>query len=189
MSKTLRTYPLPFGSQIIIAQGDLTGEAVDGIVNAANKHLAHGGGVAAAIARAGGPGVQDESDQWVKKHGAVSHGTPAYTHGGKLPARYIIHAVGPIWGEGDEDQKLADAIRGSLQRADELELASIAFPALSTGIYGFPKERAARIFFEAIPDYFQDQPNSKLALVKIVLWDDDSADVFCKAGDRAFPST
>lgn len=161
-----------------ITQGDLTREPVDAIVNAANAHLDHGGGVAGAIVRAGGKAIQDESDAWVREHGPVSHAEPAYTQAGSLPARFIIHAVGPVWGEGDEARKLTDAITGSLRRADELDLSSIAFPAISTGIFGFPKDRAARLFFQAIPAYFAQNPSSGLELVRIVLWDEDSVRVF-----------
>jgi O-acetyl-ADP-ribose deacetylase (regulator of RNase III) len=161
-----------------IAQGDLTREPVEAIVNAANAHLAHGGGVAGAIVRAGGRSVQQESDAWVREHGPVSHAEPAYTGAGNLAARYVIPAVGPVWGEGDEDRKLVEAITGSLRRADELGLRSIAFPAISTGIFGFPKDRAARMFFQAIPAYFAKHPGSGLELVRLVLWDDDSVEVF-----------
>ncbi len=146
MSTIRATYPLSPKTRLDIAQGDLTQEPVDAIVNAANKHLAHGGGVAGAIVSKGGRSIQRESDDWVSQHGLVSHAEPAYTRAGSLPARYIIHAVGPVWGEGAEDTKLASAITGSLRRAEALGLESIAFPAISTGIFGFPKERAAHIF-------------------------------------------
>ena len=184
MLSTKVTYSLPQGARLEIAQGDLTQAPVDAIVNAANAHLAHGGGVAAAIARAGGRSIQTESDAWVRAHGPVSNAEPAYTHGGSLPARYVIHAVGPVWGEGDEDTRLAAAIRGSLARADELELESIAFPAISTGIFGFPKERAAQIFFDSIPAYFNENPTSRLKQVMIILWDASSLEVFLNAGQQ-----
>ncbi len=161
-----------------IARGDLTTERVDAIVNAANAHLMHGGGVAAAISRRGGPVIQQESDAWVRAHGAVPHHQPAYTSGGSLPCRYVIHAVGPVWGSGDEDHKLRQAILGSLQRADELHLTSIAFPAISTGIFGFPKERAAAIFFNAIDDFFQQNPASTVKLVRITLYDAPTLQAF-----------
>ena len=84
-----------------IVQGDITVEEVDAIVNAANEQLAHGGGVAWAISKKGGPKIQEESDAWIRKHGPVSHAHPAWTSGGHLPAKYVIHAVGPVWGDGD----------------------------------------------------------------------------------------
>jgi O-acetyl-ADP-ribose deacetylase (regulator of RNase III) len=121
---------LPSGQTLQLVQGDITIEQVDAIVNAANEHLQHGGGVAWAILRRGGEVIQEESDAWVRAHGAVSHAAPAWTSGGRLPCRYVIHAVGPVWGDGDEDAKLAAAITGSLRVADELKCATIALPAL-----------------------------------------------------------
>jgi len=177
MSKLLVERVLPTGQSLQIAQGDITLEDVDAIVNAANEHLQHGGGVAWAIVRRGGDGIQDESDAWIKKHGLVSHSHPAWTSGGSLPARFVIHAVGPVWGDGDEDAKLTAAVTGSLRVADELGLSSIAFPAISTGIFGFPKERAAKVIFKAIEDYFSESV-SGLKLVKLVLWDDETVKVF-----------
>jgi len=178
MSAILAEKILPTGQTLQIAQGDITLENVDAIVNAANEHLQHGGGVAWAIVRRGGDVIQDESDAWIAKHGLVPHSRPAWTSGGRLPARYVIHAVGPVWGDGDEDAKLADAVTGSLRAADELGLSSIAFPAISTGIFGFPKERAAKIIFKAIKEYFTEQSNSGLKTVKLVLWDDETVKAF-----------
>src|SRR5688500_1929772 len=129
--------------QIIqLVQGDITMEEVDAIVNAANEHLQHGGGVARTISKKGGPTIQQESDAWVREHGRVSHARPAWTSGGHLPAKYVIHAVGPVWGDGKEDNKLEAAVTGSLRLADELKCSSIALPAISTGIFGFPKALA-----------------------------------------------
>jgi O-acetyl-ADP-ribose deacetylase (regulator of RNase III) len=178
MSEILVSQSYPSGQKLEIARGDLTTEQVDAIVNAANAHLMHGGGVAAAISRRGGPAIQQESDAWVRTHGAVPHHQPAYTSGGKLPCRYVIHAVGPVWGSGDEDRKLHQAILGSLQRADELKLTSIAFPAISTGIFGFPKERAAAIFFNVIDDFFRQQPTSTVKWVRITLYDAPTLQAF-----------
>jgi len=178
MSAILAEKILPTGQTLQIAQGDLTLENVDAIVNAANEHLQHGGGVAWAIVRRGGDVIQDESDAWIAKHGLASHSRPAWTSGGRLPARYVIHAVGPVWGDGDEDAKLADAVTGSLRAADELGLSSIAFPAISTGIFGFPKERAARIIFQSIEKYFAENPNPGLKIIKLVLWDDETVKAF-----------
>lgn len=160
-----------------LAQGDITLEQVDAIVNAANEHLQHGGGVAWAIVRRGGDGIQRESDEWVRKHGVVTHAHPAWTSGGHLSAKYIIHAVGPVWGEGDEDEKLHDAMYGSLRVADELKISFIAFPAISTGIFGFPKDRAARIMLAAMREYMEKE-SSGLKIIRIVLFDQPSVDVF-----------
>ena len=157
MNKVLVERVRSAGQIIQIVQGDLTAETTDAIVNAANEHLSHGGGVAWAIVRGGGEIIQQESDDWIYKHGTVSHARPAWTSGGDLPARYVIHAVGPVWGStqnasasGDEDNKLTAAVKGSLEVADELKCSSISFPAISTGIFGFPKVRAADIIFSAI---------------------------------------
>lgn len=177
MSETLAEKNLPTGQTLQIAQGDITLEEVDAIVNTANEHLAHGGGVAWAIVKRGGDAIQDESDAWIQKHGLVPHSRPAWTSGGALPARFVIHAVGPVWGDGDEDQKLSDAVTGSLRVADELKCASIAFPAISTGIFGFPKERAAKVIFSAVKNYFAGNA-SGLKLVKLVLWDDETVKAF-----------
>jgi O-acetyl-ADP-ribose deacetylase len=163
-----------------LVQGDITALQVDAIVNAANAHLQHGGGVAGIISRKGGPTIQQESDTWVRQHGPVSHAQPAVTSGGNLPCRYVIHAVGPVWGEGDEDRKLAEAVSGSLQVADRLGLASIVLPALSTGIFGFPKERAAGIMFSAIERYFAGHNDSRVSRVLIVLYDQPTLDAFTK---------
>jgi len=168
------------GQRIQIVQGDITIEDVDAIVNAANEHLQHGGGVARTISKKGGSSIQKESDEWIRQHGLVPHSHPAWTSGGRLPAKYVIHAVGPVWGDGDEDAKLADAVRGSLRIADELKCSSIALPAISTGIYGFPKDRAARITFSSIEKYFVENPLSALKIVKLVLFDQLSVDVFIK---------
>lgn len=177
MSKTLAERILPTGQRIQIAQGDITLEDVDAIVNAANEHLAHGGGVAWAIVRRGGDVIQSESDAWIRAHGLVPHSRPAWTSGGTLPARFVIHAVGPVWGDGDEDAKLSDAVTGSLRVADKLKCASIAFPAISTGIFGFPKERAAGIMFKSIKKYFEQQ-TSQLKVVRLVLFDDATVNAF-----------
>ncbi len=161
-----------------IVQGDITTEEVSAIVNAANEHLQHGGGVAWAISKKGGPAIQKESDAWIRHHGAVPHARPAWTSGGLLPAKYVIHAVGPAWGDGDENSKLEAAVTGSLQVADELKCSSIALPAISTGIFGFPKDRAAGIIFSAIEKYFVENPASGLRQVRIVLFDQSTLDVF-----------
>jgi O-acetyl-ADP-ribose deacetylase (regulator of RNase III) len=165
---------LPSGQTIQIVQGDITAEETDAIVNAANSHLIHGGGVAGAIASKGGPVIQSESHAWVREHGPVSYERPAWTSGGQLHAKYVIHAVGPIWGSGDEESKLAAAIRGSLAVADELHCTSISMPAISTGIFGFPLKRAARVITAALREYFADTP-SGLKLVRVVLYDSGTA--------------
>lgn len=183
MNSILREKKLPGGQLFQVVQGDITTEQVDAIVNAANKHLEHGGGVAWAISRAGGPRIQIESAEWVTQHGLVSHAEPAYTSGGKLTCKYIIHAVGPVWGDGDEDAKLQAAIRGAFWRADLLKVTSIALPAISTGIYNFPKERAAKIIINTINAYFAENPNSTIQLVRLMLLDQHTVNAFLAEWD------
>ena len=178
MNTILREFRQPTGGCIQIVQGDLTEENVDAIVNAANAYLQHGGGVAGAILRRGGAVIQAESNAWVQQHGPVTHAQPAYTHAGLLPCRYVIHAVGPVWGEGDEDWKLAKAVSGSLALAEQLEIKSISLPAISTGIFGFPKERAARIILTTVRDFLASQARSHLELVRLTLYDQPTLDAF-----------
>lgn len=178
MNKVLKESKFPTGQIIQFVQGDITTEEVDAIVNAANEHLQHGGGVAWAISKRGGPTIQKESDEWVQTKGTVEHAHPAWTSGGQLPARYVIHAVGPVWGRGDEDTKLSEAVTGSLRVADELDLKTVAFPAISTGIFGFPKERAAKVILETIESYFDENTSSGIVVVKLVLFDQSTADAF-----------
>jgi O-acetyl-ADP-ribose deacetylase len=181
MNTIIAEKKLPSDQIIQLVQGDITIEDVDAIVNAANEHLQHGGGVARTISKKGGPAIQKESDEWIRQHGSVSHSHPAWTSGGLLPVKYVIHAVGPVWGDGDEDQKLADAVTGCLRVADELKCKSISLPAISTGIFGFPKERAAQISFSTLEKYFAGNPSSGLKIVKLVLFDQATVDVFIRS--------
>ena len=178
MNQTNNTAFFPGGQRLEICPGDITRQQVDAIVNAANSHLMHGAGVAGAIRSRGGEQIIRESEAWVRQHGPVTHAEPAYTGPGNLPCRYVIHAVGPVWGEGDEENKLRAAVLGSLHRAEELQLTSVAFPAISTGIFGFPIVLAARVFYTAIADYFKTHPASSLQLVRLVLYDSDSLQTF-----------
>ncbi len=175
MNTVLFEHTFPNQKIFQIVEGDITIEDVDAIVNAANSHLAHGGGVAWAISRAGGNIIQQESKAWVREYGEVSHAEPAYTSGGKMPCKYVIYAVGPVWGEGDEDRKLADAITGSLRVATHLGLATVTLPAISTGIFGFPKERAAKIIFSSIESYLIQNTDSPITTVRLILCGDSDA--------------
>jgi O-acetyl-ADP-ribose deacetylase (regulator of RNase III) len=178
MNRVLQEHVFPAGERLQLVEGDLTQEDVDAIVNAANAQLQHGGGVAGAIVRRGGKEIQTESNTWVRQHGPVSHAEPAYTGAGKLACRYIIHAVGPVWGEGDEDNKLAAAVNGTLELADRLKLSSIAFPAISTGIFGYPKERAAGVIFNSFKNYFEKEAPSDLKLIRLTLFDQPTIAAF-----------
>jgi O-acetyl-ADP-ribose deacetylase len=188
MAETIKEHRFNSGQKLEICKGDITQIDTTAIVNATNSQLMHGGGVAAAIARKGGEIIDRESRDWVKAHGPVRHDTPAITSGGNLPSKFVIHAVGPIWGEGDEDRKLNEAIHGSLIAAENLKAASLAFPAISTGIFGFPKERAAKIIILSIRNYFDENPKSKINSVKIVLIDEPTLQAFGNAFDEEFGS-
>jgi len=183
MNLILRQKTFSSRHEFQIVQGDITQEQVDAIVNAANSQLQHGGGVAGVIVSRGGQKIQQESNAWVREHGPVSHEQPAYTTAGRLPCKYVIHAVGPIWGEGAEDSKLAAAVKGSLKLADELNLKSISLPAISTGIFGFPKDRAAKIIFEAVDQYIKSALESSLTQVRLTLFDQTTMDEFLQAWD------
>lgn len=143
--------------RLIVKTGDITIEETDAIVNAANSSLMGGGGVDGAIHRAGGPEILEECRRIrdTEYPTGLPIGEAVVTSGGRLPAKYVIHTVGPVWygGNRDEDLLLANAYRNSLKCADEKNCASVAFPAISTGVYGFPRERAARIVTDVLKDY------------------------------------
>ncbi len=137
-----------------LVQGDITEMATEAIVNAANEHLTHGGGVAGVISRRGGPAIQRESDEWVQRRGRVPTGSAAITSGGQLEARYVIHAVGPIYdGTVRAAELLASAVQAALKMADEYGLKSVALPAISTGIFGYPMDEAAPVMLRAASEY------------------------------------
>ena len=148
------------GILLKVIKGDITKEKVDAIVNAANKYLSHGGGVAGAIVRAGGYEVQRESNEIVQKRGPLETGDAVMTGAGNLPAKFVIHTVGPVWGEGDEDKKLQRAVLSVLRLATEKKLESISIPAISCGIFGFPKERGTRIIYETIKKFLSENETS-----------------------------
>jgi O-acetyl-ADP-ribose deacetylase (regulator of RNase III) len=157
-----------------LVSADLTERDVDAIVNAANSHLQHGGGVAGAIVRKGGCIIQDESD----KIGYVPVGGAAITTGGTLKARYVIHAVGPRMGEGDEDNKLKKAITSVLALAAEEKLRSISVPAISAGIFGFPKDRCAKILVNETSAILRNMPATSLELVEFCIFDQEAFGYF-----------
>jgi O-acetyl-ADP-ribose deacetylase (regulator of RNase III) len=130
-------------------RGDLLEEPVDAIVNAANGHLAHGGGVAGIIARAAGPALQEESNRLVRSKGSFLSGTAVVTTAGHLPFQGVIHAVGPRYGEGDEERKLFEALKAAFACARERGWESIAFPAVSSGIFAVPLDICARAYVRA----------------------------------------
>jgi O-acetyl-ADP-ribose deacetylase len=159
-------------SKVTIRQGDLTEAQVDAIVNAANNDLKLGGGVAGAIRMKGGPSIQQECDQI----GTVQIGEAAVTGGGNLPARYVIHAASMRLGGRTTEPSLRQATRNSLLRAKEKGLESIAFPAIGTGIAGFPLDRCAEIMGAEVRDHLTGE--TSLKRVEFVLFDKPSLYVF-----------
>lgn len=157
-----------------LLQADITEMAVDAIVNAANSALQLGAGVAGAILRKGGEGIQNECDAL----GGTPVGTAVITTGGNLKAKHVIHAVGPMLGEGKEDDKLRNATLSALQIAEQHHLTSIAFPAISTGIFGFPLERCANIMLTTTKEYLQG--STSLREVIYCLWGEPALACFVK---------
>jgi len=155
-----------------LTQGDITDQTIDAIVNAANAALQMGGGVAGAIRRKGGPAIQEECN----RIGGTHVGGAVITTGGNLAAKYVIHAVGPKHGEEHEDTKLKDATLNSLILADQKNLKSIAFPAISTGIFGFPKDRCATIMLSTTIAYLEGP--TKLEKVVYCLYDMKTLEIF-----------
>lgn len=165
-----------FNGRIIeIVQGDITDLDTDAIVNPANQHLQMGGGVAGAIRKKGGSEIQEEC----ARIGRIEVGQAAITGAGRLKARHVIHAVGPRMGEGDEDVKLRAATLASLKVADRNSLASIAFPAVSTGIFGYPLERCAVVMLTATRDYLMGKTG--IAKVVFCLYDSLARETFERA--------
>lgn len=155
-----------------LIQGDITDQTTDAIVNAANSALQMGGGVAGAIRRRGGPAIQEECN----RIGGTHVGGAVITTGGNLAAKYVIHAVGPRHGDEHEDAKLKDATLNSLILADQKNLKSIAFPAISTGIFGFPKDRCATIMLSTTIAYLEGP--TKLEKVVYCLYDQKTFEIF-----------
>ncbi|GHT65645.1 macro domain-containing protein [Bacteroidia bacterium] len=160
--------------KIEIIQGDITKIEVDAIVNAANSSLLGGGGVDGAIHRAGGCAILDECMKIRAKQGGCKTGEAVITGAGNLPAKYVIHTVGPVWngGQKDEPEKLTNCYRNSLRLAVENHCETIAFPNISTGVYGYPKDEAAKIAFRSIFDFLAD--NRQIEKVVFVCFDEDN---------------
>ena len=155
--------------ELIIKVADLLAAPVDVIVNPANGGLSHGGGVAGQIVQRGGDIIQDESDQFIKEHGKLESGMVAYTSAGHLPYDAVIHAVGPVMGEGDEQRKIQQAVARSLQLCDMHDWKSVAFPAISAGMFGVPIEISAQAFYRAITSYWDARTDGSPEKVIICL--------------------
>ena len=172
------------GVKLTVSKGDITDQHVDAIVNAANDRLAHGAGVAGAIVKKGGSGIQKESDNFIKRYGRLNDGEAAMTGPGKLPCKKIIHAVGPMWNIGEKESKrlLKMACHESLAIAGDIGFKSIAFPAISSGIYGMPKDVCAKVMFGAVKEYVMQRDPQKQTLtdIRFVNIDDPTVNVFKK---------
>ncbi len=163
------------GVAIEAVQGDITREQVDAVVNAANSSLLGGGGVDGAIHRAGGPAILEDCYRIRDRQGGCPTGEAVITTAGHLPAQHVIHTVGPVWNGGDqlEPELLRNCYVHSLQLADEHHLASISFPNISTGIYGYPKPEAAKIAVGVVRQY-AETGNGSLKQIRFVCFDDDN---------------
>ena len=170
------------GALLLVVCGDLTSQGVDAVVNATNAELQHGGGLAHALAIAGGPDVQRSSDEWIQRHGPLAPGTAAVTESGNLPAEHIIHVVGPRYTEGqDNEGLLREAVRAALQTAEELGASSLAIPAISAGIYGYPSEEAAGVIATEVDAWLGAHPQGAVREVRLVGYDEDTAEAFAAA--------
>ncbi len=171
---------------ITLLTSDITCQAADAIVNAANEQLAPGGGVCGAIHRAGGPDIWRECEAIVGQRGPLPTGQAVATTGGELKARHVIHTVGPVWhgGKSGEPEKLASCYRESIWVADELKLASIAFPSISTGIFGYPVELAAPVALRAVAATLQSSKH--VTEVRFVLFDTATAHAYEEAAETVF---
>jgi len=169
--------------RLIVATGDITTLAVDAIVNAANSSLMGGGGVDGAIHRAGGPAILAacRAIRRDRYPDGLPPGEAVETTGGSLPARWVIHTVGPVWhgGGSGEEETLAACYLGCLRIGTRLGLQSIAFPAVSTGVYGFPRDRAARIVWKTVSAYLAAQALPRTVTLEYFL--DDDMQVFLQA--------
>ena len=160
--------------KIQILRGDITMQKVDAIVNAANSSLLGGGGVDGAIHRAGGPAIAEACKKIIARQGRCEAGEAVITTAGNLPAKYVIHTVGPVWhgGRNEEEQKLADCYRNSLRVAVENNCKTVAIPNISTGIYGFPKDNAASISLGTVLDFLSK--NDAIDIIIYVCFDEDN---------------
>jgi O-acetyl-ADP-ribose deacetylase (regulator of RNase III) len=169
------------GKLLRVVEGDITCIPVDAIVNAANSSLAGGGGVDGAIHRAGGPAIMRELDEIRPVIGRCPPGHAVATTAGNLPARYVFHAVGPVYRDGlhGEPGQLASCYRTCLKLADERGVRTISFPAISTGVYGYPIEEAARIALSTVTEYLQTQPTT-VEVAVFVLFGKQAYDTYAR---------
>ena len=162
-------------------EADITSLEVDALVNAANVRLQHGGGVALAIARAGGPIVQRESDRWVEEHGPLESGVAAVTTAGDMPADHVVHVAGPVFREDQENERLLRAaVSAALDAADDAGCGSVAMPAISAGVYGYPLDEATRVIADEVHSWVDSHPDA-LDEILLVGYDEQAATAFRSA--------
>jgi O-acetyl-ADP-ribose deacetylase len=171
--------------QLSLVRGDITKQRADAIVNAANSSLMGGGGVDGAIHRAGGPAILEECKRIVARQGRLPAGKAVITTGGNLPAKYVIHTVGPIWRGGSihEAETLASAYQESLKIAEEKKLETVAFPSISTGAYGYPVDEAAGVAIHTVVSFLKDEAVSVKEVI-FVLFDSYSYEAYRSAIDK-----
>jgi O-acetyl-ADP-ribose deacetylase (regulator of RNase III) len=169
-------------TKLTLVQGDITKQPTDAIVNAANSSLMGGGGVDGVIHRAGGPTILEQCRQIISAQGRLPAGKAVITSGGNLPAKFVIHTVGPIWngGRSNEAQILASCYKESLRIAEAKKLTSISFPSISTGAYRYPLEQAAKVAVEAVISFLKEDALS-LKEVRFVLFDSGTYEAYRKA--------
>jgi len=169
------------GKKIVLREGDITRIAVDAMANAANSALAGGGGVDVAIHRAGGPSIMRELDAMHAQAGGCPTGSAVATGAGDLPARYVFHAVGPVYRDGrhGEPELLAGCYRSCLALADERALRTISFPAISTGVYGYPQKEAAEIAIREVRRHLE-RPETTVEQAIFVLFGKSAYEVYRK---------
>lgn len=165
---------------IDLRKGDITTLQVEAIVNAANNALSDGAGVNGAIHRAAGPQVLEECRKWVKEHGGLPTGEAMFTGGGQLPARHVIHTVGPVWhgGTAGEDQLLANCYINSLHICERQRFGSVAFPNISTGIFGYPKAEAAEVAVATVQNFMGSMERN--FSVTFICFDDENYELYRK---------
>ncbi len=173
------------GRKLVLKRGDITEEAVDAIVNSANPELTPGGGVSGAIHRAGGREVTEEAARIRRERGRLKTGEAVITAGGKLPAKWVIHTVGPVWhgGTKGEPELLAKAYRSCLELAKERGFKTIAFPSISTGVYGYPIDQAAEIALRTVKAFLEGDPGP-LQEVRFVLFSAGDFEAYRAAWER-----
>jgi len=166
------------GTTISALRADLTRQEVDAVVNAANEHLQHGGGLAGTMVRAGGREIQEESDRWLAEHGPLSPGVAAVTGAGRMPAGCIVHVAGPRYRAGrDNEGLLRSAVRAALDAAAARRCRTLAMPAISAGIFGYPLAEAARVIADESATWARAHPGA-LDEIRLVGFDDRAADAF-----------